>query len=353
MTAFIIVSAAMLAAALLWLLIPLWRRAPAAAETGEGEPTSGRRRASVILALGIPLVAVAMYSTVSNWDWSAAARAQAQAAETENVLKQLEARLQQNPEDVEGWLILGRAYASLERFERAIDAYEKAYDLTKGNSVDATIGLAEALALADQESLSGRAGQLFEAALEKAPNHPKALWYGAIAALQDGDLRRGRDRLQQLLAQEPPEELRGLLQRQIDDLSEQLGEGVSAASADTTAVASTGRTINVEVTIAPALRAQIDANTPLFVLARNPAGGPPLAVQRHTAQALPLRVQLTERDAMLPSQSIASVPRVQVIARLSNSGSPQAQSGDLYGEAEFEFGKDSGTLNIIIDRTVP
>jgi cytochrome c-type biogenesis protein CcmH len=64
-------------------------------------------------------------------------------------------------------------------------------------------------------------------------------------------------------------------------------------------------------------------------------------------------VQLTERDAMLPSQSIASVPRVQVIARLSNSGSPQAQSGDLYGEAEFEFGKDSGTLNIIIDRTVP
>jgi cytochrome c-type biogenesis protein CcmH len=128
--------------------------------------------------------------------------------------------------------------------------------------------------LADQESLSGRAGQLFEAALEKAPNHPKALWYGAIAALQDGDLRRGRDRLQQLLAQEPPEELRGLLQRQIDDLSEQLGEGVSAASADTT-VASTGRTINVEVTIAPALRAQIDANTPLFVLARNPAGAIP------------------------------------------------------------------------------
>jgi cytochrome c-type biogenesis protein CcmH len=41
------------------------------------------------------------------------------------------------------------------------------------------------------------------------------------------------------------------------------------------------------------------------------------------------------------------------VARWSRSGAPQQQSGDLYGEAEYEFGKNSGPLSIIIDRTVP
>jgi cytochrome c-type biogenesis protein CcmH len=363
-TAFIIVSAAMLAAALLWLLVPLWRRAPQPEEntrSGESPKSGARRRVTLITALGIPLVAAGLYSQVSNWDWSASARVQEQAAQTEDMLRRLEERLQQTPQDEEGWLLLGRSYAALERYARAVDAYQHAYDLSKGENVEAAIGLAEALTLTDQASLGGRAGQLFEDALTKAPNHPKALWYTAIGALQAGDLRLGRDRLQQLLAQEPPEELRALLQRQIDDLSEQLGEGpatalTSAAGGDAAPTAE--RAIDVQITISPELQAQagaqFDATTPLFVLARDPAaGGPPLAVQRHTAQALPLRVRLSERDAMIASRSIATVPRVAVVARLSRTGSPQAQSGDLYGEAEFEFGKDSGTLNIIIDRTVP
>ena len=104
---------------------------------------------------------------------------------------------------------------------------------------------------------------------------------------------------------------------------------------------------------------------PLFILARDPAaGGPPLAVQRHSSADLPLTIELSERDAMIASRTIASVPRVQVVARLSRSGAPQAQSGDFYGEAEYEFASAgaendnkgssrAGTLNIIIDRTVP
>lgn len=93
---------------------------------------------------------------------------------------------------------------------------------------------------------------------------------------------------------------------------------------------------------------------PLFILARDPgAGGPPLAVQRHSSTDLPLNIELSERDAMIPTRSIAGVPKVVVVARLSRSGAPQAQSGDLYGEAEYEFGTSSGPLTIMIDRSVP
>jgi cytochrome c-type biogenesis protein CcmH len=229
--------------------------------------------------------------------------------------------------------------------------------LSKGENLEATIGLGEAMFLSDQNTLAGRAGQLFEAALAKAPNHPKALWYGSVAALQAGDLRLGRDRLQGLLAQNPPPELQTILQRQIDDLNEQLGEAGEGGAPASTPVgessASGTRTIDVAVSVSPEIKAKIGADVPLFVLARDPAGGPPLAVQKHTAAALPLSITLSERDAMMPTRTIASVPTVQVVARLSRSGSPQAQSGDFFGEAAFEFGKDTGRLNIIIDRAVP
>lgn len=222
--------------------------------------------------------------------------------------------------------------------------------------------------MTDETNLTGRARELFEAALVQAPNHPKALWYGAIAALQSGDLHLGRDRLKLLLAQNPPEQLAALLQRQIQDLDEQLAAASSPASAAPGAQASNTqasntqseapagpqRVLRVSVAVAPAIEKQLDGPLSLFVLARDPAaGGPPLAVQRRASSDLPLTIELSERDAMIPTRSIASVSKVQVVARLSRSGTPQAQSGDFYGEADYEFADQPGTLSIVIDRVVP
>jgi cytochrome c-type biogenesis protein CcmH len=110
----------------------------------------------------------------------------------------------------------------------------------------------------------------------------------------------------------------------------------------------------VAVSLSPQLSQQLSGALPLFILARDPsAGGPPLAVQRRSSGDLPLQIELSEKDAMIPTRTIATVPKVVVVARLSRSGAPQAQSGDLYGEAAYEFGKNSGPLTIIIDRTVP
>src|SRR5262249_15077357 len=145
--------------------------------------------------------------------------------------------------------------------------------------------------------------------------------------------------------------------RQVQDLNQQLneaGQGAPAVSAGAEgAAAATHRSIRVAVSIAPNVREQLKGGPlPLFVLARDPsAGAPPLAVQRHSSSDLPLTVELSERDAMIAARTIASVPRVQIVARLSRSGTPQAQSGDYYGEAEYDFSKNAGaavsTLNII------
>lgn len=363
MTAFIVVCVAMLVAALLWMVLPLLR-APKTSESTSTELATyraERRFSGLAVALLVPIIAVAMYAGLSNWDWKAVQIETTQAANMEEAVAGLEAKLKQNPDNLQGWLMLGRSYLAISRYPRAVDAYQQAYDLSKGQDVDAVIGLGEALALTDEASLTGRAGQLFDAALEKAPNHPKALWYGGVAALRAGDLRLGRDRLQMLLAQNPPDEIRNVLARQIQDLDEQLaasGQGTPSA-AQTPAPAegqpaAQGRAIQVSVSLSPQLRAQVSGGMSLFILARNPnAGGPPLAVQRHSADSLPLNVTLSERDAMIPSLSIATVPKVVVVARLSRGGRPQQQSGDLFGEAEYEFGKSSGPVTIVIDRVVP
>ena len=362
MTGFIIACAAMIAAALLWILLPLLRtKSPEA-----GASRKERFISAIALALFVPVLAATLYLTLSKWNWSETDAATAREQQMDDLLDKLKAKLAENPNDVNGWLLLGRSYGSMQKYALALDAFQNAYDKSQGENVEAIIGLGEALAMTDEASLTGRAGRLFDAALEKAPNHPKALWYGSIAALQAGDLRRGRDRLQLLLAQNPPEQLRTMLERQIQDLNQQLnepGQGSPAATAGAEgakgAAPAAQRSIRVAVSIAPQVREQLKgAPLPLFILARDPsAGGPPLAVQRHSSSDLPLTVELSERDAMIAARTIATVPRVQVVARLSRSGTPQAQSGDYYGEAQYDFSKNAGasagTLNIIIDRAVP
>ena len=358
MTGFIIACAAMIAAALLWILLPLLR----SREPDAGVSVKERRISAIAIALFVPALAAGLYMTLSKWNWKAAEASVAQEQQMDELLDKLKAKLAENPNDVNGWLLLGRSYSSLQKYALAVDAFQNAYDKSGGENVEAMIGLGEALAMTDEASLGGRAGQLFDAALERAPNHPKALWYGSIAALQAGDLRKGRDRLQVLLAQNPPPELRSMLERQIQDLNQQLneaGQNTPAVTAGAEGAPAAHRSIRVAVTIAPSVRDQLKGGPlPLFVLARDPsAGGPPLAVQRHSSADLPLTIELSERDAMIATRTIATVPRVQVVARLSRSGTPQAQSGDYYGEAEYDFSKNSGaggsTLNITIDRAVP
>ena len=356
MTGFVIGCAAMLIAALLWITAPLWHPR---LTTDAGTSRSERLTSGIVVTLTISAMAVALYATFSNWDWPDTEAAASENASVDAMLSQLEAKLAANPQDVEGWLMLGRSYTTLQRFPRAMEAYQRAYDLTGGENVDAIIGLGEALALMDQRSLTGRAGELFNEALARSPDHPKALWYGSVAALQAGDLRLGRDRLQALLAQNPPEQLRPILERQVQDLNQQLAEAgetssVGSTTSQTDLSSSQKRTIRASISIAPSIEKQLKGPTPLFVLARDPsAGGPPLAVQRRSSSEIPFTLELSEADAMLPSRTINGVPRVRVVARLSLSGAPQERSGDFYGEADYDFSKDTGTLPILIDRTVP
>lgn len=344
MIGFVILCALMALAGIAVVVIPLWRA------RRQDAPRS-RLFATAFLVILIPAVAAGLYARFSNWQWDESARPAQASGELDinAMVAQLEQKLKDNPQSVEGWLMLGRSYVTTERRALAVDAYQHAYDLTQGQNIDAITGLAEAMVLVDEASLNGKAGQLIEQALKLQPNSPKALWYGGLAALRGENLKLARDRFQSLLAMDPPEQVRTVLEREVQDLNQQLGEQATPEKA------ASQRSIQVEVAVAPALRQKLSEPLTLFVMAREAGkGGVPLAVVKRSSTDLPLSVELTEADAMLPTRSLASADNVEVVARLSKSGVPNEQSGDHFGAVAYSFATQGahGAVKIQIDRTV-
>jgi cytochrome c-type biogenesis protein CcmH len=369
-TLFLILCAVMLSVAVVLVILPLWR-----SSTTEPQASASKRISLMLpFVIGLPVGAVLLYSSWSNFDWNAPVgpmHGTGQAAEMEDLLGQLQERLASNPSDVEGWVMLARSYVAMGRFDQGAEAYQKAYELTNGSDPDIATGYAEALALVDENALAGRAGEIFERVLDSNPNHPKALWYGSIMALRTEQLPLARERMQRLLAQNPPDQVREVLEQQIADIAVQLGESPptrvaeapgqaatspmqqAAGEAGDSAPADAGSVV-VDVSIAPALAARLDGPRPLFVLARDAnAPGPPLAAQRRMSNELPLVIELSDANAMIAGRTMAGAGQVEILARISQSGTPAAQSGDLVGSVNYDMNAGSGRVSVVIDQVVP
>ncbi len=124
-------------------------------------------------------------------------------------VEKLAKRLEQNPNDVQGWLMLARSYLSMERFADAASAYEHATALN-GNDAGLWADYAEAAAMANGQRLAGKPTDAINRALQIDPKNQKALDLAGSAAFQAGDYKKAIDSWQKLLAQFPAgsEELR-------------------------------------------------------------------------------------------------------------------------------------------------
>jgi cytochrome c-type biogenesis protein CcmH len=332
MVAFVLLAGTLAAAVAVLLIWPLMRR------RDDGRPASIW---SALGVLGVLLVgSAALYAALSRYAWvELPATADTPAAMTAKLAK----RLAKEPENLDGWLMLGRSYTQLQQFELAMRAYQRADRLAGGKNLEAVFGVADILIAIDMEELRGRAGRLYEHALDLDPQSEKALFYSAFAALGRGEGALARQRFETMLAQNPRDDVRTLIEQglaRIDD-----GQGGASPAAAGAADAK----IAVRVTLAAALAAQVPADAVLFVAARDPASpGPPFAVKRLPAK-FPVEVELTGADAMLESRRIAAGKTYEVVARIALGGTPTATRGDPVGRVGYHVGKD-GRLDVVIDR---
>jgi cytochrome c-type biogenesis protein CcmH len=343
--------------------------------------------AALLTLLLLPAAAIGLYSHLGNVRALDSAVMDAGRAmngspgpDMNQAVQGLADKLAKNPDDVEGWVLLGRAYKSMERFADARDALKNAYDRAP-NEVEIQVDYAEALALAGEtRRIDGRARELLEGALKTDPNHQRALWLLGIADYQAQNYASAVARWELLRGMLPPEApVRESLDRQIADARERGGLGAApdapartagaepangaAPAAGTTAAnaaaaadpaASSDVRLTVTVSLDPKLRDKAPAGASVFVFARAASGPPmPLAVQRLTVADLPAKVELTEAMGMLPTMKLSQFPEVVVGARISASGNAKAQSGDLQTLSAPLDVNSKAPIALVIDQVVP
>jgi cytochrome c-type biogenesis protein CcmH len=339
MSAFLIVAALMAAIAAAIVAVPLLRD-----------------KRSRIIGFGAAFLvagaAAGLYPLWSNWDWHAPVQAQSMPApDVLAMVAKLEGHLRDDPNDLAGWLMLGRSYLALQRMDDAVKAYDRAHRLS-GNSVEAALGLGEAISLRAGGQISPEASALFEDAIKLEPSNPKALLYGGFAAATRGDRALARSRWQALKDLHPPPQIEEMLDARIASLgaAEESGTNASPTGTSASVQGSAAAQVTVNIHIAPALKSRLKPETPLFLFAREPdSRGPPLAAKRLTSDAIGSTVQLSAADSMMPGRVLTAGQRVSITARVSFSGQPIPSAGDLYGELSYNVGRD-GALDLVIDR---
>jgi cytochrome c-type biogenesis protein CcmH len=339
MSAFFILAALMAAIAAAIVAVPLLR-------------DNKSRLIGALAAFLLAGAAAGLYPLWSNWDWRAPVQAQSvPAPDVLAMVAKLEQHLREDPNDVAGWLMLGRSYLALQRMDDAVSAYDRAHKLA-GNNTEAALGLGEAISLRAGGQISPEASQLFEDALKLEPNNPKALLYGGFAAATRDDRALARSRWQALKDLHPPQQIEEMLDARIAALgvTEESGTNASPTGTSASTQGSAPAQVTVNIHIAPALKSRLKPETPLFVFAREPdSRGPPLAAKRLTSEAIGTQVQLSAADSMMPGRVLVAGKRVSITARVSFSGRPIPAAGDLYGELSYDVGHD-GALDLVIDR---
>ncbi len=430
--AFWILAALMAAAALLFILPPLLRGARGsdeaarklaalvaardagvidaaeyarkrAAIAGDSPVTRRPRGLSFALAVLIPLTAFALYRELGEpraldpalrapaggaearlvrpgtqpAESAESATVQAPAAESappsmEQAVAGLAERMRSSPDDLDGWMLLGRAYKTMENFPAAREALSNAYRIAPENP-DVLVEFAEAQALSSEpRRIGGEPLLLIERALAIQPQHQRGLWLLGISSLQAGVPGEAVTIWENRLLPLVEGAARDSLLEQIASAREAAGlpprADAPAATASTAApaapaapapaapaAAATGDArLTVSVDIAPELKSKVGASDVLFVYARA-VDGPrmPLAIQRLPAGSLPVQVVLDDSTSMMPELKLSTMPQVVVGARISKSGLATPQSGDLETVSAPVASRGAAPLTLLIDRVVP
>lgn len=301
-------------------------------------------RQTVLAGISIVLVTAitsGLYYQIGSPDVESGA---GQAPDVAKMVASLAERLQRQPDDVEGWKMLGRSYMTLGNYAGAADAYNRAIQLESAQNAQTLVAYGVALIEGSGRQVTPEAVSAFENALALEPNHPEALFWGGIGAFNSGKPELAADRWETLLETNPPDDVRNILQ---ESISTWRGEPVP----DREPAAPTGVVV-ANVSLSDEARAALPNDASIFIIARDPAQpAPPIAVTRRRLAELPFAVELGDRDSMMPGRNLSAFEEFEMIARVSVSGAPGAQPGDWFASLIVRPA-DNNQVVLIISETV-
>lgn len=323
----------MVTAALFHVLVVAGALAVAACVAAPLRKAAPKLFAGVVVAL--PVLLFALYRLVgapAMLDGAAVAAASAEQGpqSLDEAVAELQAELKRDPAQPEGWRLLGRTYATLGRHAESRDAFMTALR-DAPDDAELLVEAAQASAQADPRNrFDDGALAMLRKALAIDPANQRAQWFVGVAQRQRGEDADAVATWEALLPR-LDRDTAVALRTQIDEARRAAGMPALPA-APAPAAAEDGPGLRVKVSLNPdfAARARLRGDAAVFVIARAPDGPPmPVAVERHALRDLPLDLVLDDGDSPMPTAKLSALREVEVVARISASGSANRGEGDV------------------------
>jgi cytochrome c-type biogenesis protein CcmH len=286
---------------------------------------------AVVLAVALPLGSMGMYMWVGQPEalnpLALKTPDQVDPKDLAKMAQTLAEKLKEKPDNLQGWVMLGRTYRTLENFDAALRAYDSALKLSADD--DLKLERIEVIAMQRQGQFEGEPWNVIREILQRDPQHFGALLTAGSASYADGKfadaLKYWEQARKPLDANNP--DLEGL-ESAIATVRERLGMPPAKA----TVAATSGLNVTGQVNLSAALKSKASPNDVVFIYA-TPANGDrmPLAIFKTTVSQLPFNFTLDDSTAMAPDRKLSAAGEVMVKVRVSKSGNAMPQSGDLSG----------------------
>lgn len=311
---------------------------------------------AIALAIGFPVVVGGLYWALGQPETVISPQAADNSKGGEHALSQqqitamverLALRLQENPNDGAGWLMLARSYAVLGRYPESAAAFGRAVTMLPPDAQHYA-DYADIVAMSQGKQLAGEPEKLVRRALEIDSKNVKALALAGTIAFDRQDYGGAVREWQRVLALVPADSAAAEgIQASIRD-----AENRMAISSKREVAAAPVAKVSGTVELDPKLRAMIKPDDTLFIFARA-VDGPkmPVAMLRVKASQLPLDFSLDDSMSMAPQFKLSNAGQVLVGARVSKSGDALARSGDLEGLSSAVLAGAAG-VRVVIDSVV-
>lgn len=286
---------------------------------------------AVVLAVALPLGSMGMYMWVGQPEalnpLALKTPDQVDPKDLTKMAQTLAEKLQDKPDNLQGWVMLGRTYRTLENFDAALRAYDSALKLSDDD--DLKLERIEVIAMQRQGQFEGEPWNVIREVLQRDPQHFGALLTAGSASYAEGKfadaLKYWEQARKPLDANNP--DLAGL-ESAISTVRERLGMPPAKAAP----AATSGLNVTGQVSLSASLKSKASPNDVVFIYA-TPANGDrmPLAIFKTTVSQLPFNFTLDDSTAMAPDRKLSAAGEVMVKVRVTKSGNAMPQSGDLSG----------------------
>jgi cytochrome c-type biogenesis protein CcmI len=317
-----------------------------ASESTQYKPYLFAAGLSLLIVVGGFYANKGLYSQVDNWQQTLLKMPELSKKVIQNLDSQVsEAELKEfalglrtklsTKEDYIGWMLLGRVLMSLQDVDGALSAFEKSYNMERSN-VSNTVSFAQALQMKGEEFELKRSLNLLQEAMVLKPNNELA-----VILFGEGNLMLERYDLAKqsfefaLQTLENSDPRRGAIEERLMFIDKQL-----------TPVG--GANIQISVDVSAELKASLSQFSYLFVFAKTDQMPMPIAVKKLPIADMPIIVNLSDKDMMIPGQKLSDYETVSVFARLSVDSNAPFEQGDWQGSQLNVSTSGSESMNTVI-----